>query len=47
MMGALGEQGDAALSAIAAEVEAEMGAFLQEGGVLRFPMGNRHVTARA
>jgi ubiquinone/menaquinone biosynthesis C-methylase UbiE len=47
MMGALGQQEDAVLSAIAAEVEGEMGAFLQEGGALRFPMGNRHLTARA
>jgi ubiquinone/menaquinone biosynthesis C-methylase UbiE len=47
MMGALGEQDDAVLSAIAAEVEAEMGVFLREGGGLRFPMGNRHVIACA
>jgi ubiquinone/menaquinone biosynthesis C-methylase UbiE len=46
MMGALGEQDDAALSAISAEVEAEMHAFLHESGALRFPMGNHHVTAR-
>jgi ubiquinone/menaquinone biosynthesis C-methylase UbiE len=47
MMGALGEQDDAALSAISAEVETEMHAFLRESGTLRFPMGNHHVTARA
>jgi hypothetical protein len=35
------------LSAISAEVEREVGAFLQASGVLRFPMGNHHVTARA
>jgi len=47
MMGALGEQNDAELSAISAEVETEMHAFLHENGALRFPMGNHHVTARA
>jgi ubiquinone/menaquinone biosynthesis C-methylase UbiE len=47
MMGALGEQDDTALSAISAEVEAEMPTFLHESGALRFPMGNHHVTARA
>ena len=47
MMGALGKQDDTALSAISAEVETEMHAFLHESGALRFPMGNHHVTARA
>jgi ubiquinone/menaquinone biosynthesis C-methylase UbiE len=47
MMGALGEQDPAALSALSAEVEAEMHAFLDESGALRFPMGNHHVTACA
>jgi SAM-dependent methyltransferase len=47
MMGALGEQDETALSVISAEVEAEMHAFVQESGALRFPMGNHHVTARA
>jgi ubiquinone/menaquinone biosynthesis C-methylase UbiE len=47
MMGALGEQNGTTLSMIAAEVEADMHAFLQESGALRFPMGNHHVTARA
>jgi ubiquinone/menaquinone biosynthesis C-methylase UbiE len=47
MMGALGEQDETVLSAISAEVEREVGAFLQASGVLRFPMGNHHVTARA
>jgi ubiquinone/menaquinone biosynthesis C-methylase UbiE len=47
MMGALGKQDETALSAISKEVETEMHAFLQEGGALRFPMGNHHATARA
>lgn len=47
MMGLLGGQDVAALSAISAEVETEMRAFVLEGGALRFPMGNHHVTARA
>ena len=47
MMGALGTQDDAVLSAISAEVETEMQAFLHESGALRFPMGNHHVTAHA
>jgi ubiquinone/menaquinone biosynthesis C-methylase UbiE len=47
MMGALGQQDETVLSVISTEVEAEMHAFLQEGGALRFPMGNHHVTARA
>jgi SAM-dependent methyltransferase len=47
MMGALGEQDETVLSVISTEVEAEMDAFLQGSGALRFPMGNRHVIARA
>ena len=47
MMGALGKQDETVLSAISAEVETDMRAFLQESGALRFPMGNHHVTARA
>ena len=47
MMGALGEQDETVLSAISAEVETDMHAFLQESGALRFPMGNHIVTARA
>jgi ubiquinone/menaquinone biosynthesis C-methylase UbiE len=46
MMGALGGQDETVLSAISAEVEAEMRAFVLEDCVLRFPMGNHHVTAR-
>jgi SAM-dependent methyltransferase len=46
MMGALGRQDATVLSAISAEVETEMRAFIQNGGTLRFPMGNHHVTAR-
>jgi hypothetical protein len=45
MMGALGEQDETVLSAISAEVK--VGTFLQASGVLRFPVGNHHVTARA
>jgi ubiquinone/menaquinone biosynthesis C-methylase UbiE len=47
MMGALGEQNGTTLSMVAEEVEADIRAFLQESGVLSFPMGNHHVTARA
>jgi ubiquinone/menaquinone biosynthesis C-methylase UbiE len=47
MMGALGEQEETTLTAIAAEVARDAQAFLREDGVLRFPMGNHHVTARA
>jgi ubiquinone/menaquinone biosynthesis C-methylase UbiE len=47
MMGALGELDETLLSAISTEVETEVETFRLESGVLRFPMGNHHVTARA
>jgi ubiquinone/menaquinone biosynthesis C-methylase UbiE len=47
MMGALGTQDETGLATISAEVEADVRAFVQVNGALRFPMGNQHVTACA
>src|SRR5262249_29145944 len=46
MMGMLGGQDEAALSAISREVEEETQPYLQANGALRFPMANHHVTGR-
>ncbi len=46
MLGSLAEQGDAVLSEIVAEVEAEIQPFRQRDGGIRFPMGNNLLTAR-
>jgi ubiquinone/menaquinone biosynthesis C-methylase UbiE len=47
MLGSLAAQGDAVLTEIAAEVEAEVRPFRQADGGIKFPMGSNLLTARA
>jgi hypothetical protein len=47
MLGSLAEQGDAVLSEIVAEVEADTERFRSADGEIRFPMASNLLTARA
>ena len=47
MLGSLSEQGDAVLSQIVAEVDAEIQPYRQSDGEIRFPMGSNLLTASA
>jgi hypothetical protein len=46
MLGSLAEQGDAVLSEIVAEVEADTEQFRSADGEIRFPMASNLLTAR-